>query len=318
MASRLSAVFVSLVLAVTSVRAATYSLKDNFVGSSFLTGFTHEAIADPTHGRVNYVDQATALSKNLTYASGNTFIIRADDTTTLSASGPGRNSVRIRSVNTYTTHVAVFDIRHMPQGCSTWPAAWETNESDWPNGGEADIVEGVNDVSPNQGTLHTSAGCTMPSYGSQTGQVAGTDCNANDNGNAGCGVKVNKANSYGPGFNNAGGGYYAMERTNNFIKMWFWTRNGGGAPSDLTSGAASVNTDNWGTPWAWWPNTASCNLASHFNGNNIIINLTLCGDWAGAVFNSDGCSGDCATYVNNNPSAFANAYWNFAAVRVYE
>lgn len=107
-------------------------------------------------------------------------------------------------------------------------------------------------------------------------QVAGTDCNANDNGNAGCGVKVNKANSYGPGFNNAGGGYYAMERTNNFIKMWFWTRNGGGAPSDLTSGAASVNTDNWGTPWAWWPNTASCNLASHFNGNNIIINLTLC------------------------------------------
>lgn len=52
MASRLSAVFVSLVLAVTSVRAATYSLKDNFVGSSFLTGFTHEAIADPTHGRV--------------------------------------------------------------------------------------------------------------------------------------------------------------------------------------------------------------------------------------------------------------------------
>jgi hypothetical protein len=23
-------------------------------------------------------------------------------------------------------------------------------------------------------------------------------------------------------------------------------------------------------------------------------------------------------YVNNNPSAFANAYWNIAAVRVYQ
>jgi beta-glucanase (GH16 family) len=28
----------------------------------------------------------------------------------------------------------------MPQGCGTWPAAWETDEGDWPNGGEVDIV----------------------------------------------------------------------------------------------------------------------------------------------------------------------------------
>lgn len=33
-----------------------------------------------------------------------------------------------------------FDIRHMPQGCGTWPAAWEVNEEIWPNGGEVDIV----------------------------------------------------------------------------------------------------------------------------------------------------------------------------------
>ena len=34
------------------VLAATYSLDDNFVGTSFLSGFTHEAIPDPTNGRV--------------------------------------------------------------------------------------------------------------------------------------------------------------------------------------------------------------------------------------------------------------------------
>ena len=54
------------------------------------------------------MDQATALAKNLTYANGNTFIIRADHTTVLSASGPGRDSVRIQSNKQWSTHVAVY------------------------------------------------------------------------------------------------------------------------------------------------------------------------------------------------------------------
>ena len=50
---------------------------------------------------------ATAEADNLTYASGDTFILRCDDTTVLSASGPGRNSVRIQSNKQYLDHVAV-------------------------------------------------------------------------------------------------------------------------------------------------------------------------------------------------------------------
>jgi hypothetical protein len=92
----------------TFASAATYKLQDNFVGEGFLSGFEHEAISDPTHGRVNYVDQGTAVAKNLTYAHGNTLILRADSTTTLSSGGPGRNSVRIRTKKTYTTHVAMY------------------------------------------------------------------------------------------------------------------------------------------------------------------------------------------------------------------
>ncbi len=106
-----------------------------------------------------YVTEETAVALNLTYASGDTLIMRADDTTILDPDGPGRNSVRIMSVNNYTTHVAVyvhvlsidrmfdklnlrlrFDIRHMPEGCSTWPAAWETGATNWPDCGEVDIV----------------------------------------------------------------------------------------------------------------------------------------------------------------------------------
>ncbi|KAL5508546.1 hypothetical protein ACEPAH_6165 [Sanghuangporus vaninii] len=301
------------------VPATSYSLSDNFVGDGFLSGFEHEAIADPTNGRVTYVDQATALADNLTFASSDSFVIRADDTTVLAASDPGRNSVRIRSLKTYTTHVIVLDIRHMPQGCATWPAAWETLESDWPASGEVDIVEGVNDIDPNTSTLHTSSDCTMPSSRDMTGTATELDCDTAANGNAGCGVEVDKSNSYGPAFNAAGGGWYVMERTDSFIRVFFWSREDSSVPDEVQSGASTVNPDNYGTPYALFPNT-SCDLDSHFGDNNIIINLTLCGDWAGqgSIFSGAGCPGTCVDYVNNNPSAFTDAYWEFAAVRVYE
>ena len=55
----------------------------------------------------NYVDQATALAQNLTFATDTSFIMRADDFAVLDPAGPGRNSVRIKSNNVYTTHVSV-------------------------------------------------------------------------------------------------------------------------------------------------------------------------------------------------------------------
>ncbi|KAG6835745.1 hypothetical protein H0H93_015046 [Arthromyces matolae] len=135
------------------------------------------------------------------------------------------------------------------------------------------------------------------------------DCNTAVNGNSGCGVTAPTANSYGPTFNANGGGWYAVERTNSAISVWFWPRNGS-PPSDVSSGASS------GTPTAYFPNT-SCDIASHFDANNIIINLTFCGDWAGNVYSSSGCPSTCVDYVNNNPSAFVNAYFDFASLMVY-
>ena len=61
------------------------------------------------------------------------------------------------------------DVRHMPQGCSTWPAAWEVDEANWPADGEVDILEGTNDIEPNQSTLHTSANCAQPATRTMNG-----------------------------------------------------------------------------------------------------------------------------------------------------
>ncbi|KAG5643438.1 hypothetical protein DXG03_000911 [Asterophora parasitica] len=237
---------ISLLSLAGSVFAATYPLTSNIVGRRFYDAFEFEAIEDPTDGRVNYVDRATAQAQNLTYASGNTFILRTDSTTVLSPDGPGRNSVRIKTKKVYKTHVAVFDIRHIPQGCGTWPAIWETNEADWPNGGETDILEGVNDQGPNTVSLHTGTGCVMPATRLQTGTSLQLNCDANANDNSGCGVTLNTDLSYGPQFNAAGGGWYATERTPNFIKVWFWSRNDPTVPADVKKGCAvTVNTDTW-------------------------------------------------------------------------
>jgi len=145
-------------LSFTPALAGTYLLSDEIIGSDFYTAFNWEAIEDPTRGRVTYVDQNDSQNQNLTFASSDSFILRTDFQTVLSPDGPGRNSVRIKSQKTYSTHVVVFDVRHMPEGCGTWPAIWESKTSNWPSGGEVDIMEGVNNQTPNRATLHTDPG----------------------------------------------------------------------------------------------------------------------------------------------------------------
>lgn len=85
---------------------------------------------------LNYVD-FTVLE-----ATDSTFVMRADSTSTVAASDPGRKSVRISSIQTYTDSLLVLDVAHMPEGCATWPAFWTvTADQTWPAGGEIDIVE---------------------------------------------------------------------------------------------------------------------------------------------------------------------------------
>ncbi|KIO24745.1 glycoside hydrolase family 16 protein, partial [Tulasnella calospora MUT 4182] len=255
-----------------------YSVADTYIGNSFLTGFDHQTFltdGDPTHGRVNYTDQAFAVSQNLTFTSTNTLIMRADYTTVLKSTDAwGRNAVRIQSKKSYGTSVTIMDLRHMPEGCATWPAFWVT----WPNMGEIDILEGVNDSGPNAATLHTLDGCTMSSANMiQTGTLTptATNCYAYVNYNTGCSVKSGTATSYGPSLNAVGGGWYAMERTSNFINVWWWARNDPAVPPEVKNGNGLVNPAHWGKPFANFVNN-NCDLSTKMGPHNIIINLTFC------------------------------------------
>ncbi|KAH9913698.1 endo-beta-glucanase [Epithele typhae] len=309
-------VLLSLLAFASSSRAAFYTISDSYKGTDFLTGFIHENITDPTHGRVTYVSQADALAKNLTYARGSTLIIRTDDTTVLSADGPGRDSVRLRSNKMYTTHVSIWNIHHMPQGCGTWPAVWEVG-SVWPDYGEVDIVEGVNSKAPNQASFHTGAGKSLRRSLYRITETGGNNCDSKATNNTGCGVKDTRQDSFGPSFNDGGGGFYAMERAQDGIRVWFWSR-GAAIPWDVKYGLDIIETSAWGTPVAFWPSTMCdpSKLGPHW----LVINLTLCGDWAGAddVYPVSGCPDTCISFVDNNPSAFSQAYFEVEWAKVYE
>jgi len=182
----------------------------------------------------------------------------------------------------------------------------------WPQDGEIDILEGVNQNALNQITLHTSPGC-VPSM-SGTGSPAGNgDCGAGGGG-VGCGATNTNGNGWGSNFNSVGGGVYAMEWTSSAISVWFFQQ--GQVPGDISNNAP--NPGGWGTPIASW---TGCNFGSLMDNMNIIINTAFCGNWAGAVWSSGSCTSaasTCNQYVAANPGAFSEAYWLVNSVKVYQ
>lgn len=194
-------------------------------------------------------------------------------------------------------------------------------------------MEAVNVVSStkNQMTLHTSSGCSMDVKRKETGKAIHSSCVNSTNANAGCGVHGH-SESYGAGFNAAGGGVMAMELRSAGIRIWQFGR--GAIPSDISSGSPDPST--WSEAAADFPNT-DCDIDSHFKNQSIVVNIDLCGDWAGeqklydidcrSSFRSSQDSfiltrkkgpGTCTDFVANNATAFKDAYWEFNHFTVYQ
>ncbi|CAL1696723.1 unnamed protein product [Somion occarium] len=311
----------------SSSASSPWKLSQNFQGNSFFNGWDFFTGADPTNGQVTYVDQGTAQSAGLVNINNAGNVIMRVETTPQVATT--RKSVRITTSKTYTGGLVIMDSVHMPTGCGTWPAFW-SNGPNWPAGGEIDIVEGVNDYTNNQATIHTNPGCTVPTTNSSvlaiTGTlVGGTNCAAAQTGNQGCGVRAVQSNSFGSTFNNNGGGVYAMQWDNNGISVFFFPRNS--IPSDVSSGKPQPN--NWGQPMAHWP-ASGCDPFKFFYTHSAIFDTTLCGDWASSAWTGSGIPGQeqscaqrtgvatCEEFIRNNGAAMNDAYWEVKSVKIYQ
>jgi len=298
-----------------------YSLQTNISGTNFFNAWTFFTAGDPTNGYVNYISESQAKSEGLISAAPGKVIIATDSKNV--ASGRGRDSIRLTSNQAWNGGLFIMDLRNMPTGCGTWPAWWLVGPN-WPNSGEIDIIEGVNVNTQDSTTLHTSNGCTMSNstnsftgtWGKGTNNNDATNCYVsapNQQNNQGCGI-VGAQGSYGAPFNSGQGGVFAVEWTSAHIQAFFFPRNN--IPSDITGN--QPNPSSWGKPYAYFGLGSMCN-PNHFQNMNMVIDLTFCGDWAGAVFSSQ-CpgKGSCNSYVQNNPSAFADSYWWIDYIKVFQ
>ncbi|KAJ6519845.1 glycoside hydrolase family 16 protein [Mycena sanguinolenta] len=297
--------------------------QDEYSGQTFFDGFIFYTDSDPTH----YVNQTYAFDNKLAYVTDDGTVVMKGDNTTWLPEGQNRSSVRISSIAQYNTGLFILDLNRAPWGCGVWPAFFGGGQ--WPYTGEIDIILRVHDNQHNQVTWHIVfsisqqgvwfPGCFMTPESNYTGSLvlggngtANLNCDGNLPGNAGCGITEWSKASYGPFFDEQGGGVFAMKWDETGIAVYSFYRSA--IPNDITIN--SPDPSNWGVPVAALAPDA-CDPLTFFVNHSIIFVLTwLPGDWAGNSYATSGCPGSCTT-VLMDPSNFVNASWSINSLKVY-
>ncbi|OCL01919.1 glycoside hydrolase family 16 protein [Glonium stellatum] len=135
-----------------------YTLVDDYSYQNFFSNFNLITSSDPTLGFVQYQSLDSAISNQYIGYLNESVYLGVDHT---NKTPNGRPSLRLEGKKAYNQGLLIADITHMPDStCGNWPALWMFSDP-WPEMGEIDIIEGVNQQSVNAMTLHTSAGCVV-------------------------------------------------------------------------------------------------------------------------------------------------------------
>ncbi|KAF4563910.1 hypothetical protein EYR36_003155 [Pleurotus pulmonarius] len=319
MFSFLLSLTVATIAGPTSV--VSYDLVRDYSGQTFFDGWDFFGSWDNlTLGDVWWLNRNDAFSQGLVFINDAQRAVLKVDNVNDVPFNEKRASIRITTQEAYGVgSLWILDAVHLPFGCSVWPAFWTKGTGEWPDTGEIDIMEGINLMTSNQMALHTLPGCTHTTPPNQMGITRENDCSEP----SGCVVAETSPGSLGAAFAAAGGGVWAVQFDVAGVFMWFWSR--ANIPPSVTEATSTspMDVSQWGPPSASYPST-TCNITQFFSAQNIVLDITLCGSWAGLPEQytpACGSSGPTGICYNDNvvgPGArFDDAFFEVNYLRAY-
>ncbi|KAI1808117.1 glycoside hydrolase family 16 protein [Daldinia bambusicola] len=307
------------VLAARAGATKSYQVTEVYNSTNFLDKFNFFSGTDPNGGYVQYQDQASAQDLGLIKVQDDEIYLGVDQADGYQPNGGGRKSVRLESKKVYDQGLVIAEFSHLPKPvCGSWPAFWFFGDP-WPTKGEIDLYENWNDLKFNRHTSHVDkpnvVGDCVLVADDMTAKIDSPNCYDFADGQAnfqGC-----SASEFSSTFGSPDGGVFALQWTDDFLKIWDWPRDK--APKDISSGQPSPS-DKWGKPSYV---ISSCNVDKAFKEMKMVMNINFCGV-AGQTGQWDtGCAastgfGTCPEYVAAKGGDFESTNFKVKDIKIYE
>jgi hypothetical protein len=282
-------------------RAHDYTLDWKAEGHSFFKDWTF-VTEDQVHGAHAFVNKTEAFGKGVVRAGQHNAKIRIGGIRKPSYKGEAKKRYSVnmhtdRAWDPATGMLVLMDFNHLPYGCGVWPSFWTMNSDRlWPLGGEMDMMEYKNrDVWSL--SLHTKEKCKLDKARMEKckpRRASGTatpNCETDyGHGLLGCRPK----HVYDKGYSWARKpGVLAMEWTKTRIVVYMIPRHE--IPHDIHSNHPEPST------WSKWvmgyfPFDGPCNS---IGPQELVINIQLCGDWAGGKWDTSTCASGAFLYTGS-------------------
>ncbi|KAI0386622.1 glycoside hydrolase family 16 protein [Hypomontagnella monticulosa] len=303
-----------------ATKSYSYKVTEVYNSTNFFDKFDFFSGTDPNGGYVQYQNKENAKSLGLVKYQDDEVYVGVDHTKSdYSPSGAGRKSVRLESKNVYNKGLVVADFTYLPKPvCGSWPAFWFFGEP-WPTKGEIDIYENWNDLTFNRHTAHVDApkvvgDCSLVKD-DMTATIDSPNCYDFADGQAnyqGC-----SASEYSSTFGSPLGGIFAMEWTDDFLKIWDWPRLL--APADVLKGKPEPST-LWGKPSYV---IQKCNINKAFKDMKMVLNVNFCSvagqdDKWGASCKAKTGYATCTEYVAKKAGDFELAKYKIKDIKIYQ
>jgi hypothetical protein len=189
--------------------AHTYSQKMSYDSTNFFDAlqFTTNTNGSVHDSYSNFTDKQTAMSTGLAKIVGNQIYLGSDNVTVLSVNNKiGRNTIRLESTSVWNSGLFFMSFDHIPDGPGVWPAWWTYGQNS-----DISIMDSTPILAFNfieLGTNRTGCANLLDYIQFFTGLWYPGDAEIRT-----------KDGKFGPSVNNASGGIYVMEWTQDFIRV---------------------------------------------------------------------------------------------------